>query len=170
MTNIRNIAATLAPRGIALRPIGAGDMPFLYRVYAGTREEELAVTGWDDAQKEAFLTMQFNAQHSYYQEHFADAAFEIILFGEQPIGRLYLAHSPDELQVIDIALLAEQRGQGLGTTILGAILSEGQRLGLPVRIHVEQFNRALRLYQRLGFRQIADEGVYYLMERVPNVG
>jgi ribosomal protein S18 acetylase RimI-like enzyme len=170
MTDIRNIAATLARRGIALRPIGADDIPFLYRVYASTREEELAVTDWDDTQKEAFLTMQFNAQHTYYQEHFADAAFEIILLDEQPIGRLYLAYSPDELQIIDIALLAKQRGQGLGTTILGAILSEGQRLGQPIRIHVEQFNPALRLYRRLGFCQIADDGVYYLMERVPNVG
>jgi GNAT superfamily N-acetyltransferase len=170
MTNTQTIAAALAPQGIALRPIGMNDMPFLYRVYAATRAEELAVTDWNDTQKEAFLLAQFEAQHRYYQEHYVGAAFQAILLAGQPIGRLYLAHWPDELRVVDIALLAPYRRQGIGTTILGAILSEGQRLALPVRIHVERFNPAMRLYTRLGFRQIADKGVYYLMERSPDAG
>jgi GNAT superfamily N-acetyltransferase len=170
MTDTQTIAAALAPLRIALRPIGADDTAFLYRVYTGTRAEELAVTDWNDVQKEAFLISQFEAQHRYYQEHYAGAAFQIILHEGQPIGRLYLAHWPDELRVVDIALLSSYRNQGIGTTILGAILSEGQRLSLPVRIHVERFNPAMRLYTRLGFRQIADKGVYYLMERSPNVG
>jgi hypothetical protein len=55
---------------ITFRPITENDMDFLYRVYASTREDELAVTDWDDAQKEEFLKMQFNAQHVYYQEHY----------------------------------------------------------------------------------------------------
>jgi GNAT superfamily N-acetyltransferase len=165
MTNIQTIAATLASQGITLRPIGASDMDFLYRVYAGTRAEELAVTHWSDAQKEAFLISQFNAQHAYYQEHYAGAAFQIILLEGQPIGRLYMAHCPGELRIVDIALLAEHRGHGHGSAILTAILNEGRRLSLPVRVHVERFNPAMRLYTRLGFRQIADKGVYYLMER-----
>jgi GNAT superfamily N-acetyltransferase len=170
MTNTQTIAAALAPRGIALRPIGADDMAFLYRVYTGTRAEELAVTDWSDIQKEAFLISQFEAQHHYYQEHYVGAAFQIILLDRQPIGRLYLARWPEELRIVDIALLTAYRSQGIGTTILGAILSEGQRLSLPVRIHVERFNPAMRLYTRLGFRQIADKGVYYLMERSPDAG
>ncbi|HEU5097753.1 MAG TPA: GNAT family N-acetyltransferase [Roseiflexaceae bacterium] len=170
MTDTQPIAAALAPQGIALRPIGADDMPFLYRVYAGTRAEELAQTDWSDAQKETFLRMQFEAQHHYYQEHYAGAAFQVILHDGQPIGRLYLAHWPDELRIVDITLLAEHRGRAFGSAILTAILDEGRRLGLPVRVHVERFNPALRLYTRLGFRQIADKGVYYFMERSPDVG
>jgi GNAT superfamily N-acetyltransferase len=170
MTDTQKIAAALAQQGIALRPIGADDMPFLYRVYAGTRADELAMTDWSDTQKEAFLIMQFEAQHRYYQENYTGAAFQIITRERQPIGRLYLAHWPDELRIVDIALLAEHRGQAFGSTILKAILDEGRRLGLPVRVHVERFNPAMRLYTRLGFRQIEDKGVYYLMERSPDAG
>ena len=170
MTEMQTIAAELAAQGITFRPIGAADMGFLYQVYASTREEELAVTGWSAVQKEAFLMMQFNAQHSYYQEHYPRAAFLVILREGQPIGRLYLDGWADELRIIDIALLPKYRGQGTGTTILEAILAEGQRLGLPVNIHVERVNPALRLYTRLGFRQIADQGVYYLMEKIPDAG
>jgi hypothetical protein len=37
----------------------------------------------------------------------------------------------------------------------------------PLTIHVEQFNPALRLYTRLGFRPIAEHGVYLLLEWRP---
>jgi GNAT superfamily N-acetyltransferase len=170
MTDMRTIAASLAAHAITLRPISADDMAFLCRVYASTREEELAVTDWSAAQKETFLVMQFNAQHAYYQENYPGAAFQVIMLDGQPIGRLYLDRWPGELRIVDIALLPAFRGRGVGATILDAILAEGRRLGLPVRIHVERFNPALRLYTRLGFRQAADKGVYYLMERLPDAG
>ena len=35
----------------------------------------------------------------------------------------------------------------------------------PVQMHVERFNPARRLYDRLGFHQVADQGVYLLLER-----
>ena len=41
--------------------------------------------------------------------------------------------------------------------------------GLPVRIHVEKFNPALRLYRRLGFTEIEDKGIYLFMEWQPEV-
>lgn len=170
MTDIHTIATMLAAKGIGLRPIAANDMGFLCRVYTSTRMEELAVTDWGAVQKEAFLMAQFEAQHAYYQEHYPGAAFLVILREGQPIGRLYLDRWPEELRIVDIALLPTYRGQGIGTAVLEAILSDGQRLALPVRIHVERFNPALRLYTRLGFHQIEDKGVYYLLEKTPDVG
>jgi hypothetical protein len=74
MTDTTTIAAALAPLGLSLRPFAAADMQFLYRVYAETRTEELAITGWNEAQQQAFLAMQFEAQHRYYQQNYADAA------------------------------------------------------------------------------------------------
>ncbi len=44
---------------ISLRPITAEDVDFLYRVYASTRADEMKLVDWDDAQKRAFLEMQF---------------------------------------------------------------------------------------------------------------
>lgn len=149
---------------ISYRPITADDEKFLYRVYASTRMEELAQTDWDEAQKKAFLRMQFRAQHSHYQTYYADALFQIILLNEEPIGRLYRANWKNEIRLIDIALLPEHRSQGLGTMLIKRMQAEAAAAGLPLRIHVEKFNPALRLYERLGFRPIEDKGVYWFME------
>ena len=157
-------------RSITLRPIEPDDEEFLYRVYAGTREAELAQVDWDAAQKEAFLRMQFTAQHQYYQEHYAGAAFQVILTQSRPAGRLYVARWPDEIRIVDIALLPEHRNAGIGTVLLQELLAEGAESSKRVSIHVEQFNPALRLYARLGFSRIADRGVYYLMEWSPAAG
>jgi ribosomal protein S18 acetylase RimI-like enzyme len=152
---------------ITFRPIGPDDEPFLYRVYAGTRTEELAPLPWDAAQKEAFLRMQFTAQHRHYQDQFPDASFEVVFADAHPVGRLYVQRSPEELHVIDIALLPEHRRAGIGTALLNDLLAEADQDGVPVRIHVERFNPALRLYERLGFTVIGDTGVYFHMERAP---
>lgn len=149
---------------ITFRPICAEDEGFLYRVYASTREDELKQVDWENAQKEAFLKMQFNAQHSYYMEHYRLATFDIVLVDGEPVGRLYVDRRKAEIRIIDIALLPLFRNRGIGSTLLKELLAEGEQSGRAVTIHVERYNPALNLYTRLGFRHIADNGVYYLME------
>jgi len=153
---------------ITLRPIQPEDHAFLYRVYASTRMDELASLGWELAQVEGFLHMQCTAQHTYYQQQCPEAAFDIILLNDQPIGRLYVVRGEDEIQIVDIALLPEHRNRGIGSALLEGILAEAAAARKPVRIHVEKFNPALRLYQRLGFHQLHDTGVYFLMEWSPD--
>ena len=157
------------PLNIQFRPISAQDESLLYRLYASTRQEELAQTGWNEIEKENFLKMQFAAQHKFYREQFSKAAFNLVLLDKMPIGRLYLDRRRDEIRIIDIALLPAYRCQGLGTKLMNDILTEARSRELSVRIHVESFNRALGLYQRLGFRKIGDYGVYYLMEWTPDI-
>jgi ribosomal protein S18 acetylase RimI-like enzyme len=149
---------------IALRPIGPDDQPFLCAVYASTREQELAMVPWDAAQKAAFVQMQFAAQHTYYQEHYASAAFDVVLVDSQAAGRLYVNRAGDELRIVDIALLPQWCNRGIGSALVAALQREAAAAGKPLRIHVERFNPALRLYERLGFRQIEDRGVYLFME------
>lgn len=149
---------------IALRPIREEDMEFLFRVYASTRQEELAPVPWSEEMKEAFLRQQFAAQHAYYQEHYAGAAFDVILWDGVAAGRWYVARWTDEIRIVDIALLPEYRGRGVGTRLVGEILAEAGRKGLPVCIHVERDNPAHGWYCRLGFRDVSDHGVYRRME------
>jgi ribosomal protein S18 acetylase RimI-like enzyme len=149
---------------VTLRPETADDRSFVYRIYAGTREEELAQVPWTPAQKDAFLQMQFDAQHRHYTERYTEATFRIILADGAPAGRLYVARWPDEIRIMDIGLLPEYRGRGIGSFLLGGLLDEARTAQKRVSIHVERFNPALRLYQRLGFREVADRGVYLLLE------
>lgn len=157
----------MTTKNIALRPIGPEDQPFLYSVYASTRLEELAPLRWSVEQQSAFLMQQFNAQHQYYQANYADAEFLLIVLNIQPIGRLYVDRRADELRLIDIALLPQYRNAGIGSALLGDLLAEAAQAGKPVRIHVEKFNPALRLYTRLGFTVAEDRGVYWFMEWLP---
>jgi ribosomal protein S18 acetylase RimI-like enzyme len=152
---------------ITFRPITEGDMDFLARLYASTRWEELQQVPWSDAERLAFLRQQFEAQHIYYMEHFVNAAFDLVLVDGKPAGRLYLDRRDGEIRLIDIALLPEFRNRGIGGRLMADILKEGQETGLLVRIHVEHNNPAMRLYQRLGFRKIEEQGVYHLMEWIP---
>ena len=149
---------------ISLRPIGAEDEEFLCRLYASTRQEELAPLDWSDEQKDAFLRMQFDAQARHYEAAFPGGEFQVILREGRPIGRLYLARLENVIRIVDIALLPGHRREGIGTKLIRRVLDEGAAAGKPVRIHVETFNPAMRLYERLGFRPFADKGVYLEME------
>lgn len=152
---------------ISLRAIQPEDMEFLCRVYASTRAEELAPVPWTDDQKAQFVRMQFDAQHHHYAEHYPQAQFQVIEWEDAPAGRLYVDRRAGEIRIVDIALLPEYRRMGIGTRLLSDLLTEGRQRNVPVTIHVERFNPALRLYERLGFRMAEDRGVYILMQWTP---
>jgi ribosomal protein S18 acetylase RimI-like enzyme len=111
--------------------------------------------------------MQFTAQDRYYHDQMPDASYHVVLVDGEAAGRLYVDRREDEIHVIDIALLPEHRGHGLGTSLMREVLAEADAAGKRVTIHVERFNPALRLYERLGFAQIEDQGVYLLLDRRP---
>jgi ribosomal protein S18 acetylase RimI-like enzyme len=153
--------------GVTLRPITAADMPFLRRLYGTTREDELKQVDWTDEQKEAFVDQQFAAQHAHYQEHYPDASWDVVLVDGVPAGRLYREHWTREIRIIDIAIAPGWRRGGLGTSLLRDVFREADGVGKAVSIHVEMFNPARRLYERLGFEYREEKGVYFLMERAP---
>lgn len=152
---------------ITFRPERPEDEPFLYRLYVSTREPEMRYVDWSPEQKTTFLRQQFGAQTLHYKTQYADADYSIILFDGTPAGRLYLHRRSGDLRIMDILLAPEHRGSGIGTILLEEILQKAAAEGSSVSIHVEQDNPALRLYQRLGFRQIDTFGVYLLMEWKP---
>lgn len=155
---------------ITLRPATHADRAFLRRVYATTREEELRGVPWTPEQKAAFVDMQFGAQDRHYREHYSGAQFLVVEAGGRPLGRLYLHSQPDEVRLMDLTLLPEFRGQGVGTALVGRVLARAAGEGKAVRLHVEGFNPALRLYERLGFVPLEERGVYRFMEwRAPAV-
>lgn len=150
---------------VSLRPCVDADLGFLRDLYASTRAEEMAHTPWDTAAIETFLTQQFQAQHDYYQAHFADGQFLVIEAAGQPIGRAYLLWTDSHLQIIDTALLPAWQGQGIGSQLMAEWLVQADALGLSAGLHVTAHNPALRLYQRNGFQEVGENGVYLKMRR-----
>jgi ribosomal protein S18 acetylase RimI-like enzyme len=155
--------AAATARGLTFRPIVDADLPFLTRLYGSTRTQELAPVPWSEAEKDAFIDMQFRAQHAHYVRHYPMAQFLLILRASLPAGRLYIDRWAREHRIMDIAFMPEHCGQGLGTALLGDLLAEGAAAGKCVTIHVEKNNPAMRLYRRLGFVAVEDKGVYDLM-------
>ena len=162
------LPAALLSQGYALRAETDDDLPFLMRLFASTRERELAPMPWSAEQRQAFLASQFDAQRHHYRSHIADGDYRVLEHDGAGAGRLYLDIRQTHLHVVDIALMPAWRGKGLGTAILTALQENGRAHGMPVGIFVEKFNPALRLYRRLGFTEIADHDVYLEMEWAPN--
>ncbi|MBM3116678.1 GNAT family N-acetyltransferase [Jeongeupia naejangsanensis] len=156
-------APALVHPHLRLRTVTAEDQPFLLRLYASTRADELGALGWQDAQRDAFVQMQFVAQQRAYFAY-PDAAFWLVLHDDTPVGRLYLQHAEEALRIIDLSLLPEYRNRGLGTALLTACFAQDK----PVQLHVDKTNPVLQLYLRLGFVPIEDKGVYLQMERRPD--
>ena len=152
------------PAGVTLRPIRAEDAEFLYEVYASTRAAEMAMVDWDAAQKEAFLRMQFNAQHTYYPATFPNARFDVILDGDRPVGRFYVDRRELDILIIDIAILPDCQ-RGIGAALMRELHPDADQQGVPVLGTVERFNRAMLLFRRLGFVITADHGMFYSIER-----
>jgi ribosomal protein S18 acetylase RimI-like enzyme len=148
---------------ITFRPETDDDLEFLCRLYISTREEELKAVDWTVDQKIAFLVQQFQAQRSHYRANYQDAEYLVIVENGVPIGRLYLHRRPDDLRIMDIALLPEHRQRGIGGLLMRELIEEASGKGTGVSIHVEVDNPAMHLYERLGFHHVETYGVYHLM-------
>ncbi len=149
---------------VALLPVQPGDDPFLLAVYAGTREEELSRVPWPAEHKAAFVARQFAAQKSHYAQHYTSMSSDVVLVDGAPAGRLLVARWTSEIRIVDISLLPEFRGRGVGSGLLAGLQEEAAASGKVLSIHVEKFNPALRLYERLGFLPVEDKELYLLME------
>ena len=149
---------------IELRPVAADDREFLFRVYAGTRDD-VAAAPLSDAERTAFLEMQFNAQRSDYTTRFPEAEHSIIVVDGRDVGRIWIDRRRDEIRLLDIALLPEWRNRRTGRVLLQNLIDEARDLQLPLRHSVYKTNTgALRFYRRLGFEVIEDFEMYVLME------
>lgn len=149
--------------GIAYRPMTDSDMPFVAALYASTRAEEVASTGWPPETQQAFLQQQHVAQHDHYFTVYPHGEWLIVERAGEAIGRLYLADQGHELHLIDISLVAAERGKGLGSAILDDLLADARARGKGIELYVELFNPARNLYRRLGFARVDDNGLYERM-------
>ena len=149
---------------VVLRETTPEDEPFLLEVYASTRLEELEGFGWDDAQKQAFIRMQFLARERTYPR----VDNRIIVLNGRPIGRILVDRSETGILLRDIALLTEFRNAGIGSRLIQDLMKEATAAGKPIKLHVVASSAAVRLYERLGFRRMDDGGAYVEMNWNPS--
>jgi ribosomal protein S18 acetylase RimI-like enzyme len=162
---VRDVLLTIMnPR---LRPLRPEDRDFLFRLYASTREHELSALGWAAAQQEAFLRMQFNVQQQWYAATYSTAETQIIEQDHKPIGRMIVQRERNTWRLLDISLLPERRGRGIGGELIRTLIKECGASGAMLQLQVLNTNPAQRLYSRLGFIKTGEDQIYTQMELRP---
>lgn len=160
----------MSPPQVRLRPATAADEALLFEIYAASRADELAQVPWSDEQRRMFLTQQHHAQATAYRGGYPGAEFLVVELADgRPIGRLYRVRQVDQIHVLDLALLPPWRGRGIGTALLQDVIGEASGAGIAVTLHVELWNPARRLYDRLGFVEAERDSVYALLRRAPTI-
>jgi GNAT superfamily N-acetyltransferase len=145
------------------RSAAPADELFLRELYATTRPE---LGGWDDEASESFVGLQLRAQQRAWEERFPDSSHELILLDGRPVGRVWVAWSKLECRIVDLALLPEHRRSGIGARVVGEILGEADRRGVPTRVTVERTNGpSLAFCERFGFAAVTEDPVYLTLER-----
>jgi len=150
---------------ISLRPAVPEDQAFLLRLYASTRAQEIAGFGLGREQQEEFLRMQYNAQRRWYETAFPQAEEQVVELEHAPIGRMIVWKAGDgTATLVDISLLAEHRGRGIGGGLIRDLMEQCQKANVPLRLQVLRTNPAARLYQRLGFHKVGEDELYFQMQ------
>src|SRR5436305_14845054 len=128
--------------GISYRPKSADDLPFIERLYRTTREDELAITGWPEELKRQFIAQQQFAQSRHVEQAYPACEWLLIEQGGRAIGRLYVEDRADEIWLVDIALLPESRGGGIGTALLEDLIAQAREAGKAIALTVFKTNPA----------------------------
>src|ERR1035437_4377210 len=129
---------------LSTRPATDSDVAFAREAHHGAyRDVVLSQFGtWDDAE-----------QDRYFDSDWRGARFDIILTDNTASGYTAVEYRPDDVHVRELVIHPQWQNRGIGTTFLKQVMDSAAQKGLPVRLGTFHRNRALHLYQRLGFRE-----------------
>ena len=152
---------------ISLRAENGADEPFLHRLVIETVTQELAAESWPEPMRSHLTSLQYAARRQAVRTHFPDGHSRIILVDDREAGWLFFACLADEVRLVEIMILVEFRGRGIGSMVIRCLIENaGDK---PVRLLVNVMNsRATHLYEQLGFRRVGGNEVQHLMEYHPN--
>lgn len=142
---------------IFLRRVTEHDREFLLSAYAAGREIELSMLPFDEAQIHAFCEHQLAAQTAYYEETFPHATHDLIVVGEESVGRVYIDRGDKLISILDLAVLGEHRKKGIGTHIVKTLMDEAASNNKRVGVYVESFNPSQKLFRELGFELVESD-------------
>jgi len=149
---------------ISRRPLTVDDEPFIKRLIDEVVADELGARLWPDAVRLPLLDIQYRARRRGFHDNFPGATEEIVQRDGAAVGWLVTARDAESILVVDIAILAQERGKGLGTACIRDLQAEAERTVRTLRLSVVRVNTAARLYERLGFRVTGGDEIRYAME------
>jgi ribosomal protein S18 acetylase RimI-like enzyme len=138
-------APVAVPAGISLRAASDADLPFLIALRKQTMTGHLVASGVvpSDEEQQARVLHRFECA-------------QIVEHHGRPAGLFKVARDALDWQLIQIQLAPELQGRRIGEALIQQLIDESREAGASLRLHVLHQNPARRLYERLGFRVVAD--------------
>jgi ribosomal protein S18 acetylase RimI-like enzyme len=105
-------------------------------------------------------------QQTLFAKRWNPATSMVIILGEDPVGLFSVERKGRDIHLDEIQVACRWQNRGIGTAVVQRLIEESEssvgRISLQVLI---QNTRAAKLYERLGFRVVGDNGTHKLMER-----
>jgi GNAT superfamily N-acetyltransferase len=145
------LADARAFRGWALRGALRNDEDFLFALHRDAMSAYVDATwGWDEKWQRAHFAANYAPERQAVIMHVGPVLCDV--------GRISLTRHWRKIFLRDIELISPERNHGVGTAIINAVLALARGSNRYVELRVLRCNPAQRLYARLGFRVIDDDG------------
>jgi ribosomal protein S18 acetylase RimI-like enzyme len=149
---------------VSLRPEVREDGPFLKSLILETVSAELGADSWPRPMRDHLLNLQYQARRSGIQTLGPGGCSRIIEMNRESAGWLFVSDLEGQIRIVEIMVLAEYRGLGIGSAVIRDVLTAAAQTGKLVTLAVNAMNeRALRLYERLGFQKSGGDEVQIQM-------
>lgn len=137
---------------ITYRKASFADMEFLRELDRACYEDHVVKTfgSWDE---------------SLFDKGFDPAIVQIVQLDGIDIGMIVVRITEKEVTLQDIAILPDYQNQGLGSRLLERVIKTAQEKKKPLHLKVFKVSPAVKLYQRHGFEQYAEDDTHFSMVR-----
>lgn len=106
-------------------------------------------------------------QLAEHRKDFSSGQLNVIVADGMDVGYVWIKRTDETLYLVDLCVLPKHQGAGIGTTVIEKLLLDAKDCHLPVELGVFKSNHsALKLYARLGFKQISETPTHILMKFV----
>jgi ribosomal protein S18 acetylase RimI-like enzyme len=125
---------------LSFRQAVEADIPFLLELREQTMVRHQLASGVEASDDERIRRVM--AQFEWAQ---------IIMLAARPVGLLKVVREGSEWELVQIQLVPDMQGAGLGKQLVEGVIADARKAGVSLRLSVLRENPARRLYERLGF-------------------
>lgn len=145
---------------INFRPITEKDESILYDIFLSSRPDLYQLVLTNDSFSTNLIKQQFELSQSYMNKDELSSRY-LISYEDEVAGKVFLRHGDTVDEIASIALLPKYRNMGIGSYVIEKIINNATENKKKIKLQVAWYNDdAKRLYERLGFREIRNHGVY----------
>lgn len=149
---------------VHLRPETPDDDTFVRGLLAELKAAEFAPLALPAEALAQLVESQVAIYRHGHAIQFPDARHQVIT--TQDYGRagyLAMVHHGDALHLTQFLVASALRGRGIGTATLATLLGTARSDGLRLRLSVNPWNPARRLYERMGLSVVGESPVALTM-------